>query len=137
MSFNYKSPIEIWCTDFMNNIVTQVQENNEMQIMATVNQYVSVDKEELIKALNYDRQQYEKGYADAQKEWNTHKVACLLAELFGDPCACNYCGIDEWLPQKCDFAEKECPNVVGVACWEQFLKHRSEIQGDMVSSEEN
>lgn len=59
-------------------------------------------------------------------EWNNHAVACLLADLFGDPCACNYCGIDEWLPKKCDLANKECPNVVGVACWEQFLKHRGE-----------
>ena len=59
-----------------------------------------------------------------QGEWNNHTVACLLAELFGDPCACNHCGIDEWLPKKCDFANKECPDVVGVACWEQFLKHR-------------
>ena len=57
-------------------------------------------------------------------EWNNHTVACLLADLFGDPCACNFCGIDEWLPKKCDFANKECPDVVGVACWEQFLKHR-------------
>ena len=61
-----------------------------------------------------------------QGEWNNHTVACLLADLFEDPCACNYCGIDEWLPKKCDFANKECPNVVGVACWEQFLKHRGE-----------
>ena len=59
-----------------------------------------------------------------QGEWNNHTVACLLAELFGDMCACNFCGIDEWLPKKCDFANKECPDVVGVACWEQFLKHR-------------
>ena len=63
-------------------------------------------------------------------EWNNHKVACLLAELFDDACACNYCGIDEWLPQKCDFANKECPNVVGVACWEQFLKHRAKMKGE-------
>lgn len=61
-----------------------------------------------------------------KKTWNNHDVACLLAEIFNDPCACNYNGNDEWLPQKCDFADKECPNVVGVACWEQFLKHRSE-----------
>ena len=59
-----------------------------------------------------------------QGKWNNHTVACLLAELFGDTCACNFCGIDEWLPKKCDFANKECPDVVGVACWEQFLKHR-------------
>lgn len=66
---SYKSPIELWCDDFVHNIAMQIQENNEMQIMASINQYVSVDKEELIKALNYDRQQYKKGYADAKAEY--------------------------------------------------------------------
>lgn len=65
-----------------------------------------------------------------QGEWNNHTVACLLADLFGDPCACNVCGIDEWLPKKCDFANKECPDVVGVACWEQFLKYREEMRNE-------
>lgn len=65
----YKSPVEIWLDDFMNKITTQIQENNEMQIMTSINQYVAVDKEELIKALNYDRQQYEKGFADAKAEY--------------------------------------------------------------------
>lgn len=65
----YKPPIELLCNDFMNKIVTEIQENNEIKIMATVNQVVSVDKKELIKALNYDRQQYEKGYADAKAEY--------------------------------------------------------------------
>lgn len=60
------------------------------------------------------------------KLYNIHEVACILADVFGDTCACNYNGIDEWLPQKCDFAEKECPNPVGVACWEQYLKHMPE-----------
>lgn len=60
-----------------------------------------------------------------QPEWNNHTVACLLAELFDDTCACNYNGIDEWLPEKCELF-KSCPNPVGVACWEQFLKHRVE-----------
>ena len=57
--------------------------------------------------------------------WNNHTVACLLAELFDDTCACNYCGIDEWLPEKCEVIDA-CPNPVGVACWEQFLTHRKE-----------
>lgn len=60
------------------------------------------------------------------KEWNTHEVACILADLMGDNCACNCNGIDEWLPYCCDFADKECPDVVGVACWEQYLKHIAE-----------
>ena len=56
--------------------------------------------------------------------YSEHEVACILADLFCDACACNYNGIDEWLPKMCEFADKECPNVVGVACWEQFLKYK-------------
>lgn len=56
---------------------------------------------------------------------NNYEVACVLAEAFGDTCACNFNGIDEWLPLKCDFvADGTCPYVVGVACWEQYLKHK-------------
>lgn len=61
----------------------------------------------------------------AQSEWNNHTVACLLAELFDDSCACNYNDINEWLPKKCEVIDS-CPNPVGVACWEQFLTHRAE-----------
>ena len=59
----------------------------------------------------------------AYRHWNNHQVACLLADMFGDSCACNYNGIDEWLPELCDFKDTCCPKPVGVACWEQFLKH--------------
>ena len=65
----------------------------------------------------------------AQPEWNNHKVACLLAELFDDACACNYNGIDEWLPKKCELLDS-CPHPVGVACWEQYLKHKAERRID-------
>ena len=68
--------------------------------------------------------------AQPQTEWNNHTVACLLAELFGDACACNYNGIDEWLPSKCELLDA-CPNPVGVACWEQFLKHRAERKDEV------
>ena len=64
----------------------------------------------------------------AQLEWNNHTVACLLAELFNDTCACNFSGIDEWLPSKCELLDS-CPHPVGVACWEQFLKHRADMRG--------
>ena len=57
------------------------------------------------------------------RTWNNHQVACLLADMFDDSCACNFNGIDEWLPDLCDFKDTCCPNPVGVACWEQFLKH--------------
>ena len=55
--------------------------------------------------------------------WNNHQIACMLADLFGDVCACNYNGIDEWLPELCAFKDTCCPKPIGVACWEQFLKY--------------
>ena len=58
-----------------------------------------------------------------------HDIRCLLAELFDDTCACNYNGIDEWLPEKCEVIDA-CPNPVGVACWEQYLTHREERRTD-------
>ena len=54
---------------------------------------------------------------------NHHEVACIIANLFGDPCACNFNDNDEWLPKHCDFANTCCPEPDGVACWEQYLKH--------------
>lgn len=60
------------------------------------------------------------------KQYNSHDVACIIADLFGDPCACNFNDIDSWLPYKCDFRENWCPNPPGVGCWEQYLKHREE-----------
>lgn len=73
--------------------------------------------------------QYIEESPSTQPEWNNHMVACLLAELFGDDCACNYNGIDEWLPNKCELLDA-CPNPSGVACWEQYLKHRAERRTD-------
>ena len=53
----YKSPIEIIQKGFTTKI--------EDDVCKAVWEYgISVDKEELIKALRYDREQYEKGYAD-------------------------------------------------------------------------
>ena len=72
-----------------------------------------------------------KSMPSAQPEWNNHTVACLLAEMFGDDCACNFNGIDEWLPEKCEVIDS-CPNPVGVACWKQFLKHRAERRTDEI-----
>ena len=75
-----------------------------------------MDRENVIKGLEC--------CSNRQKQYNNHEVACIIADLFGDPCACNFNDIDEWLPYKCDFRETCCPNPVGVACWEQYLKHK-------------
>ena len=57
-------------------------------------------------------------------KWTTEEVAELLSNLFGDECACNYNGIDEWLPERCKYTEiaEECPNPKEKhGCWMQFL----------------
>lgn len=57
----YESPIE--------KIVKDIQKADEDHLMFTVESSIgyAVDKEELIKALQYDRKQYEKGYEDGRK----------------------------------------------------------------------
>lgn len=55
--FNYESPIK----EIIGELQTQQEEN---VIKAVQKVGIDVDKEELIKALQYDRQQYQKGYED-------------------------------------------------------------------------
>lgn len=57
----YKSPIQI----YTNRIIESTKSKFDEQCMkAVVNVGIDVDKDELIKALKYDRNQYEKGYQD-------------------------------------------------------------------------
>lgn len=57
----YESPIEI--------IYENVQTQFEDAVLKAVQKVgINVDKDELIKALNYDRGQYEKGYSDRDSE---------------------------------------------------------------------
>ena len=61
----YESPIN----KFMGEMQTQMVKDEEGQLMVQVTQAIGydVDKDELIKALSYDRQQYQKGYEDGLK----------------------------------------------------------------------
>jgi len=61
----YRSPLDMICSDITTKII-DAQENQVIQVIQNCG--INVDKEELIKALMYDRQQYEKGYADARTE---------------------------------------------------------------------
>jgi len=62
----YESPINKIYRDIQSQIIKQDEEH----MMYAVNQAIgyTVDKEELIKALQYDREQYKKGYKDGKKE---------------------------------------------------------------------
>ena len=61
----YRSPIEI--------IYGQMQTQMEGDILRAVQSYYpNVDKEELLRVLQYDRNQYNNGYADGKADAVTH-----------------------------------------------------------------
>ena len=58
----YESPIGVWWSD--TKIEQLRDEYDNLIVKAVKNVCPNVDKDELIKALQYDRGQYEKGFAD-------------------------------------------------------------------------
>ncbi len=76
----YESPINIYCNY---NIAEEAVEEmrklmnaEEAHIMYKVNLVVDVDKDELLKALHYDREQWERGYQDGYKYRDAEIVQC-------------------------------------------------------------
>ncbi len=89
----YKSPIEI----SMGQIETQIaKQNDEMIYKAIVNCGINVDKEELIRALQYDRNQYQKGYQDGKAAAMASIVYCHEC-CHSKMCACLSGGPDRLL----------------------------------------
>lgn len=111
----YDSPIHIYEQPFTanyNEIVKKMVEEQENQrvdyIMEEVRKIgIVVDKDELIKALQYDRQQYEKGYFDGKREkesvWyfdEDNKIRCFNCDeesyiqnpMLNRECYCSICG---------------------------------------------
>lgn len=74
----YNSPI----TKIYEDINKHIKRQDEDNIMYVVNQVVryEVDKDELIKALQYDRNQYKEGYIDAIKEYED-KLKRIRSEI--------------------------------------------------------
>ena len=63
INFGYQSPI----SQIYKDVEYKFKEDMENKIMEAVHHFgISVDKEELIKALQYDRNQYDKGYSDGR-----------------------------------------------------------------------
>ena len=100
---SYESPIEMFYSDTIQNIANQIREETDDRIVCEVKMQcgVNIDKDELLKALKYDRGQYEKGYQDAMTD------AREIAEWIEDSgnIACSHCHTI-WLYRRTDF----CPN---------------------------
>lgn len=98
-----------------------MQDEQILQAVRAVGVYVN--KDELIRAITYDRQQYNKGYDDAIEEF-----AKILAEL--NMCPCNEPEAEELLSCACDYRYScDCSFK---ECWKQLFKHwnEKEIEGD-------
>ena len=95
---SYQSPISVFWDDmqikFENDVYEAVQKCN-----------IDVDRDELIKALRYDRQQYEKGKADAVRHgW-------WIFEEYPDGYYHWECSICKaWFSDSARFGYNYCPN---------------------------
>ena len=87
----YDSPIKI--------IATQMEAKMENDILTAVQHFdINVNKDELIKALDYDRKQYEAGYqagyqAGYEKAWQ--HIHELLSPIQSNDMLFGGCGIDK------------------------------------------
>ena len=93
--YKYQSPIELIQSEMKmrvdDGIVKAVQEVG-----------VNVDKGELLKALAYDRDQYNKGYHDAEPKWipceertpNETKATYLICTDNGYMCSCRWTNVN-------------------------------------------
>jgi hypothetical protein len=69
----YKSPIDVMIADIQHQIA---QQQDEGIYEAVVSVGINVDKDELIRALQYDRDQYNKGYAAGKRDAIADLVRC-------------------------------------------------------------
>lgn len=85
----YKSPITI--NHVISDLSMDFNRMIEQYIVSQINQIeIHVDKEELLKALSYDRHQYEKGFEDGKKAAQRHGYWIHPVPGDGDP-YCSEC----------------------------------------------
>lgn len=152
----YRSPIEILCADIWDQIQTQIDKQQGEDIYKAVVRYgINVDKEELIRALKYDRNQYEKGYMDGRADARKEIVRCKdckhrTLDFFGGHCCKLHKGLAMVTDESfCSYGERRCDNEVDCVntCptieaepvvhgrWEQcFEDWRKQIEGDKCSA---
>jgi len=70
---SWQSPIDMWFSDMEMKLEGEV-------CRAVQRVGITVDKDELIKALEYDRGQYDKGYADGYADGKAEMVRCKDCE---------------------------------------------------------
>lgn len=128
----YESPISVWWSD--TKIEQLRDEYDNLIIKAVKNVCPEVDRDELIKALEYDRGQYEKGFADgiaykpsvksrgdSIRAMSDEELAAFFAQQeYRKPV------FDGWLPL-CNhvMGPRTCHENGCEKCWEEWLKQEA------------
>lgn len=93
----YESPIKINIEHTIDNVIKDVNDQMDDRVICSVSKElgVEVDKKELFRALFYDRNQYEKGYADGQREAHKHGHWITTGYWEDVPInKCSVCGVE-------------------------------------------
>lgn len=112
----YESPIDI--------IYSNIQTAFENEVFSSVQKAgINVDKHELIKALAYDRQQYEKGYADGKAEqlWVPVKDHLPKPNEIKNNCVVYYLVQNRWGDMMVATFRK---NINGETFWQQMYTYK-------------
>lgn len=72
----YESPVELIFSEIKAELIKRENEVNEMIVRAVQGVVPTVTEEELVKALQYDRQQYKKGFWDGREARDAEIVRC-------------------------------------------------------------
>lgn len=110
----YEAPIEAVITEMWTQVIKQ-RENDIYQAVQECG--VSVDKEELVRALQYDRQQYENGYADGCKDSIFRFASFLKNKSF-------CCDSNDWHSFQAINVEDDLDDLV-----EEFLSEECNYEG--------
>ena len=113
--YNWESPITKIYGDIYNEIIRKDEENCTFAIEQAIG--YKVDKNELIKALQYDREQYDKGYKDGVRETFIEELEKIKAEIQKEA---------DYLKQQKDYAK-----AYGMEIAIEYIdKHISELKGE-------
>lgn len=93
----YESPIQVLFDEPLNPLITAMENAIVAQVSQTL--HIKIDKDELTKALAYDRGQYEKGYMDALAGFEQPTVDAVQVVR---------CGECEHRKPPTDYCEKLC-----------------------------
>lgn len=92
----YESPVKVW--EDVSRICEEISKAKEEYVYSQIRAVVDVDKEELLKALRYDRQQYEKGFSDGMAARDAEIVRCKYCKWRHDDSNPQYLPCTDWYP---------------------------------------